>query len=76
MNLAAVVGFKLTHVCQQGERVLDDSSNYEFRTELDGALEGCDVLLTDPLPEEYRNTAYFERYQITKRHQRFRGIRV
>jgi len=68
MNLAAKMGLKLIHVCQYGERVMDDSSSYEFRTELEGALENCDVLLTDPLPAEYRNTSYLEEYQITKRH--------
>lgn len=41
------------------------NSNYRFTTNLEDALIGSDVILTDSLPNEYLNTEYLTQYQIT-----------
>ncbi len=61
---AEVLDLKLNHVFFESERVKDNNLNYSFHTELDHVIETTDVLLTDPIPEDERTKAYYEKYQI------------
>ncbi len=68
INLAAVMNLKLVHVCRDGERVMPDSANYTFTTDLESVLPESDVILTDPLPPSFQNESYYQSYRITSRH--------
>ncbi|MBB3113262.1 ornithine carbamoyltransferase [Paenibacillus phyllosphaerae] len=65
MEAAEVLGLDFHHVCVQGERLGEDRPFYTFHTELDPALAGSDVILTDSLPGYLRYDDYISRYQIT-----------
>ncbi|MNW54086.1 Ornithine carbamoyltransferase [compost metagenome] len=65
MEIAKVMNLKLRHVCEQGNELGPPDANYSFTTELDSALNGSDVVLTDSLPSTYRNEEYISKYQIS-----------
>jgi ornithine carbamoyltransferase len=60
-----VLGLKINHVSLPEYRIGEDSTTYAFFTDLDDALKGTDVVLTDPLPSALRNESYYNKYQIT-----------
>lgn len=64
VEIARVLNLKLQHVCTEGNRICADGDNYRFLTDLDQALMGSDVVLTDSLPREYQTQEYIEKYQI------------
>ncbi|WP_267901018.1 hypothetical protein [Cohnella endophytica] len=65
MALARVMDFKLTHVCEPGNEQAEPARNYAFEANLETALAGSDIVLTDSLREEFRHEAYIRHYQIT-----------
>lgn len=65
LQAAKHLGFTLRHAAPETERITEDDASYRFSADLDALLPGTDVLLTDPLPKNYRNNTYYERYQIT-----------
>ncbi len=66
-HAAKHLGFTLRHAAPDNERITEDDVHYRFSTDLDRMLPGTDVILTDPLPENYRNQSYYARYQIDLR---------
>lgn len=62
---AEVMNLKFNHVCMKGHELRHDSKNYKFYTDLDEIIMFSDVVLTDSLPEEFRNEQYIAKYQIT-----------
>ncbi|WP_409341559.1 hypothetical protein [Paenibacillus sp. MBLB4367] len=48
-----------------GKPSLENNRNYTFYADLDAALPGSDVILTDSLLADRRNESYLHRYQIT-----------
>jgi ornithine carbamoyltransferase len=63
--VAEVMNLKFNHVCMSGNELGHDSDYYKFYTDLDEVLKLSDVVLTDSLPEEFRNEKYIAKYQIT-----------
>jgi ornithine carbamoyltransferase len=59
------MNLKFNHVCMSGNELGHDSDYYKFYTDLDEVLMLSDVVLTDSLPEEFRNEKYIANYQIT-----------
>ncbi len=66
INLATVLNLRLVHVCRAEERIMEDCATYRFTTDLDSVLPETDVILTDPLPPEFQDEEYYNRYQITE----------
>ncbi len=66
VTAADLFGFMLNHVCYEKYRIKEDDETYKFLTSLNDALKISDVVLTDPLPKELRNSDYYDEYQITK----------
>lgn len=71
---AKVLDMEFRHVCAEGHELdlagaspIDVASarNYMFYTDIEQALKGSDVILTDSLPDDLRTPDYFEKYQIT-----------
>jgi ornithine carbamoyltransferase len=65
LEAADYFGFKLNHVSLEINRVATNSKFYNFYSSLDDVIASTDILLTDPLPNEFRNEAYYQKYQIT-----------
>ncbi len=63
--IAAVMDLDFRHVCLEGHALDRDGKNYRFYTELQDAMPGTDVVLTDSLPEELRTKDYISKYQVT-----------
>ncbi|MEJ8306102.1 ornithine carbamoyltransferase [Saccharibacillus sacchari] len=71
---AKVLDMEFRHVCAEGYELdmaganpndIVDARNYTFYADLEQALKGSDVILTDSLPDDLRTPDYFERYQLT-----------
>ena len=60
-----VLKFKLNHICVAGNEIEAYNDYYTFYTELDDVLKTTDIIITDSLSKELRNTNYFNKYQIT-----------
>lgn len=65
MEMASVMNLKFNHVCTSGNEFGENNPNYQFSTNLEEKLIGCDVVLTDSLPRGYINHQYLANYQIT-----------
>ncbi|UJF32966.1 ornithine carbamoyltransferase [Paenibacillus hexagrammi] len=65
LTAAEVLDFKFNHVCLKGHELRTDSDNYQFYTELDEIIKVSEVVLTDSLPDEFRNEQYIAEYQVT-----------
>jgi ornithine carbamoyltransferase len=65
LQIAKVMNLTFRHACTSGNQFGEDSSHYYFTTNLESALRGSDVILTDSLPGEYMNEDYIKKYQIT-----------
>ncbi|WP_276355351.1 ornithine carbamoyltransferase [Cohnella caldifontis] len=65
MQLASVMHLKFKHVCAPGNRLADDGPHYRFASDLEEALTGSDVILTDSLPPLYLHDEYVSKYPIT-----------
>ncbi|TVX95331.1 ornithine carbamoyltransferase [Cohnella terricola] len=65
VEAARVLDLRLKHICTEDNRLDDDHRNYSFSTDLETALKGVDVVLTDSLPTVLCNNEYIHRYQIT-----------
>jgi len=62
---ARVLDLRLKHICTENNRLGEDHRNYSFLTDLETALKGVDVVLTDSLPAGFCDSEHFHRYQIT-----------
>ncbi len=65
MEIAKVMNLTFRHACASGHPFGEASKHYWFTTNLEDALKGSDVILTDSLPGEYMNEDYIKKYQIT-----------
>lgn len=64
-KIAEVMDLQFNHVCELGNRLKEDDSNYKFHTNLEEVLKVSDVVLTDPLPEELKTDEYISKYQVS-----------
>ncbi len=62
---AEVFGFTLNHVCRDKYKIKENSETYHFTTSIDNVLKDSDIVLTDPLSKDLRETSYYDEYQIT-----------
>lgn len=71
---AQVLDMEFRHVCEEGyelepgEAYPNDVAtlrNYTFYTDIEQALNGSDVILTDSLPDDLRTPDYAGKYQVT-----------
>lgn len=65
MEISKVMDLTFNHVGTANNRLKNNERNYLFSTDMEKTLIGSDVILTDSLPDEYRNNEYLETYQIT-----------
>lgn len=65
VEVAQVLNLKLNHVGIEGNRITPNNKNYSYYTTLEDILPISDVILTDPLSANCRNSEYIEKYQIT-----------
>ncbi|HAP44560.1 MAG: hypothetical protein A2087_04590 [Spirochaetes bacterium GWD1_61_31] len=67
IEAARYLGFRIHHVSPEKYRLADDSEHYSFHADIHEIIAAADVILTDPLPAELRNEAYYQKYQITQK---------
>lgn len=65
VEIAKVMNLKFRHVCTEENKLCEPDSNYLFTTDIEEGISGSDVILTDSLPDTYRNDQYITNYQIT-----------
>jgi ornithine carbamoyltransferase len=65
-EIAHVFDLKLNHVGCDGNNMTANDRNYTFCTHIEDVLPISDVILTDPLSEQYRHDDYYHKYQITR----------
>lgn len=76
MEASQVLDLKFNHVCTSNYKQRENTRNYHFHTDLEEALKGSDVILTDSLPGELRTGEYIDNYQITLDHMKQAGNNV
>ncbi len=64
-RIAKVLNLHLEHVCMGDQAIFENSEHYRFSNDLDKAIKGADVVLTDGIPKESLTDDYINQYQIT-----------
>lgn len=65
MHMARAMKLRFIHVCMPGHEMAPESGHYRFVPSMEEALRESDVVLTDSLPQAFRDEGYLSVYRIT-----------
>jgi ornithine carbamoyltransferase len=65
LEASQVLGLNLCQVSRAGYELGNETDKFKFREDLSEVITQSDIVLTDGIPEEFKNEEYFSRYQVT-----------